>query len=161
MSFGPTQIDQKSRKNVAWTMWNRIDAVSRMPAIQCHCTHANRTPTIGRNAVNSSASIENAITQWNIRATKPWRGMRAGRPARSLPCDRLRLAALAVLREQHVAAVREQEQQPADQRRPEQVPRDVDEYRLAPWAERIRSRRCHSASPRIARFTSALTSGIL
>ena len=29
--------------------------------------------------------------------------------------------ALAVLREQHVAAMREQEQQPADQRRPEQV----------------------------------------
>ncbi len=83
MSFGPTQIDQKSRKNVACTMWNRIDAVSRMPAIQCHCTHANLIPTIGRKAVSSSVSIENAITQWNTRATKPWRVILAGRPLRS------------------------------------------------------------------------------
>jgi hypothetical protein len=40
-----------------------MDAVSSRPAIQCHCTHAKRTPTIGRNAVTSSASIEIAITQ--------------------------------------------------------------------------------------------------
>ena len=57
MSFGPTQIDQKSRKNVAWTMWNRIDPVSTMPAIQCHSTQANLMPTIGRKAVKTSTSI--------------------------------------------------------------------------------------------------------
>ena len=28
MSFGPTQMNQKSRKNVACTRWKRIDAVS-------------------------------------------------------------------------------------------------------------------------------------
>jgi hypothetical protein len=42
--------------------------------------------------------------------------------------------ALAVLREQHVATVREQEQQTANQRGPEQVPRNVDEDRFAPRA---------------------------
>ena len=35
MSFGPTQIDQKSMKKVAWMMWKMIEPVSRMPAIQC------------------------------------------------------------------------------------------------------------------------------
>lgn len=83
MSFGPTQIDQKSSTKVAWKMWNSTDAVRSTPAIQCHCTHANFTPTMGRNAVNNSVSIATAITQWNARATNPWRVMWAGRPARS------------------------------------------------------------------------------
>ena len=71
MSLGPTQIDQKSRTKVACTMWNRIDAVSTNPAIQCHCTHANLTPTIGRNEVNSSVNIDAAMIQWNTRAPNP------------------------------------------------------------------------------------------
>ena len=36
MSFGPTQIDQKSRKKVAWMMWKMIEPVSSIPASQCH-----------------------------------------------------------------------------------------------------------------------------
>ncbi len=52
-------------------MWKITEAVSRMPAIQCHCTQANLTPTIGRKPVNSSVSIENAMTQWKARATNP------------------------------------------------------------------------------------------
>ena len=73
MSFGPTQIDQKSRTKVACTMWNRIEAVSTSPAIQCHVTHANCTPTIGRKEVKSSVNIDAAMIQWNIRAPKPCR----------------------------------------------------------------------------------------
>jgi hypothetical protein len=61
-------MDQKSSQNEAWMMWKTIDAVSTRPAIQCHVTHANRMPTIGRNAVNSSTNIDAAITQWNNRA---------------------------------------------------------------------------------------------
>jgi hypothetical protein len=44
-------------------MWNRIDAVSSSPAIQCQYTHANLMPTMGRNAVKSRASMAKAITQ--------------------------------------------------------------------------------------------------
>jgi hypothetical protein len=56
-----------------------IEPVSTRPAIQCHCTHANLTPTIGRNAVKSSVNIDAAMTQWNMRAMNVWRSMRSGR----------------------------------------------------------------------------------
>ena len=60
-------------------MWNRIEATSTIPAIQCHCTHANFTPAIGRNAVKSSTNIEAAITQWNSRAVMLCRSILTGR----------------------------------------------------------------------------------
>src|SRR5215212_6714069 len=50
-----------------------MEPVSTRPAIQCHSTHANRIPTMGRNAVKSSVNIDAAITQWNIRAMNEWR----------------------------------------------------------------------------------------
>ena len=40
-------------------------------------------PTTGRNAVKTSASMANAITQWNMRATNEWRSMFAGSPGRA------------------------------------------------------------------------------
>ena len=40
-----------------------IEAVSTSPAIQCHVTHGNLKPAIGRKAVNSRTNIEAAITQ--------------------------------------------------------------------------------------------------
>src|SRR5436853_562339 len=58
---------------------DQMDAASTRPAIQCHCTQANFTPAIGRNAVKSSTNIAAAITQWNSRAVRPWRSIAAGR----------------------------------------------------------------------------------
>jgi hypothetical protein len=40
-----------------------IDAVSAMPAIQCHVTHGNLKPAIGRKAVKSSTNIDAAMNQ--------------------------------------------------------------------------------------------------
>ena len=97
-------------------MWKMIDAVSRSPAIQCHCTHANFTPTIGKKAVSTSTSMLDAMIQWKIRATPLWRGIRGGRPLQLCfqAIDFARIA-LVMLREQHVAAVGQEEQHPADQ----------------------------------------------
>ena len=150
MSSGPTQIDQKSRKNVAWMMWKRIDAVSTSPAIQCHCTQANLTPTIGRNAVNSSTNIDAAITQWNSRAVRrvpldlaradPCAPPRARRSRPRSACGAPRTACSC--------ACATQEQHAGEQRRPEQVPRDVGQDPLAP---RIPSPRQEVHAPPSAR----------
>src|SRR5262249_1308783 len=55
------------------------EPVSTRPAIQCHCTQGNFTPTTGRKAVNSSTNIAAAITQWKRRAVRPCRSIFAGR----------------------------------------------------------------------------------
>jgi hypothetical protein len=44
-------------------MWKRIEAVRTIPAIQCHVTHANFTPAMGRKAVKSSTNIAAAMIQ--------------------------------------------------------------------------------------------------
>ena len=40
-----------------------IEIVSTVPAIQWYVTQSKRTPTLGRNAVNSSANIDAAMIQ--------------------------------------------------------------------------------------------------
>ena len=127
-----------------------IEPVSTRPAIQCHSTQANVTPTIGRNAVNSSMNIDAAITQWNIRAMNECRSIFV-RQILVLGFERVGfgLAALAVRRQNHVARVRDEKHQPGEQRRPQQVPGDVSEDRLPP---RIASPRqeIHSLPPKMA-----------
>ena len=46
--LGPIQIDQESSRTTMM-MWKGVDTVRTSPAIQCHVTHANLIPTIGRN----------------------------------------------------------------------------------------------------------------
>ena len=57
---------------------NTTDAARTVPAIQWSVTQSNSTPALGRNAVKSSVSIDAAISQWNPRATREWRGTRSG-----------------------------------------------------------------------------------
>src|SRR5262245_32385411 len=70
------------------------------------------------------------------------------------------LITLLVAREQHVAAMRHEEQEAANERRPEQTPRDVGEDVLTPRAP-CPGYEVHSPAPRIARFTRFCISGIL
>jgi len=60
-----------------------MDAVSTIPAIQCHWTHANLIPAIGKKAVNSKVNIEAAMTQWNNRAARECLGILAGKSGRA------------------------------------------------------------------------------
>ena len=66
-------MDQKSMKNDAWIMWKMIEAVSTRPAIQWIGTQLNWTPTLGKNAVTSSVSMDAAMIQWNMRAASECR----------------------------------------------------------------------------------------
>jgi hypothetical protein len=78
MSILSGHIDQKSSEKDAWKMWKMTEAVKTAPAIQCHVTHGNCTPTRGKNAVNNSVNMDAAMIQWNARATRECLGTFGG-----------------------------------------------------------------------------------
>ena len=113
--------------------------------------------------MKSSVNIDAAITQWNSRAGSEWRTIRAGRwRALGLHGVGLGGVALAMRRQHHVAGVRDEERDAGEERRPQQIPRDVREDRLVPGvAAPGQDVHVPASTPRIARFTRFRISGTL
>ena len=56
MSALPGQIDQKSMKKTAWTMWKTIERVKTTPAAQWMFTQGKRRPILGRKAKGAASA---------------------------------------------------------------------------------------------------------